>query len=210
MINDEKISYQEKQYMYQKMLSEGSLVERIGSFEPPKRKGYIKSKREEKIRDSLARELYLKREKIAQSIIENEREDTQVALNKALVSNGLSPNSYKYWDDYVRLLVKREGGWNIFVKALENNLSEVHVARKNYVISLSLFIIGMLASIALFSRLYGSWWGISIAIGLVGVSCASFVFYHLPMAQEYRSVKDHCLGDDKKRTDGFYPYSRVM
>ena len=132
--------YQESQQRYNKMLDDGPLMERIGSFEPPRRKGYEKISREMKMQDSLAKNLYLKREKIAQSLVESRNEEIQVALNKALVSNGLSPNSYKYWDNYMNLLIRREGGWDIFIKNLENELHVVQRSRQKYSISLIFFL----------------------------------------------------------------------
>ena len=91
--------YQLNQKRYNSMLSDGPLIERIGSFEPPRRKGYEKISREMRMQDSLAKNLYLKREKVAQTLVDSKNDELQIALNKSLVSNGLSPNSYKYWDD---------------------------------------------------------------------------------------------------------------
>lgn len=201
--------YQLNQDRYKDMLSEGSLIERIGSFEPPRRKDYEKISRELKMQDSLAKNLYLKREQVAQSLVDAKDDDIQVALNKSLVANKLSPNSYKYWDEYMRILISREGGWDIFIQSLENELSIVQNARKHYSISLIIFVIGMIASIVFFSRLYGSWVGILLAVLTVAASCAVFAFYHLPRSLEYKEAKEKYLGDYKKRPDDFYPYTQV-
>lgn len=202
--------YQLNQKRYNSMLSDGPLIERIGSFEPPRRKGYEKISREMRMQDSLAKNLYLKREKVAQTLVDSKNDELQIALNKSLVSNGLSPNSYKYWDDYMRILIKREGGWEIFIKNLEDDLNILHNARKHYSISLIIFTIGMLASMILFSRLYGQWWGIVSAILVVAASCAVFAFYHLPRSIKYKEAKEKYLGDYKKNPEDFYPYTQIL
>lgn len=207
---NELSDYQESQQRYNKMLDDGPLMERIGSFEPPRRKGYEKISREMKMQDSLAKNLYLKREKIARSLVESRNEEIQIALNKALVSNNLSPNSYKYWDNYMNLLIRREGGWDIFIKNLENELHAVQKSRQKYSISLIFFIIGMFSSIIIFSRLYGQWWGILLAVLAVAFSCAIFAFYHLPRSIEYKEAKEKYLGNYKKNPEDFYPYTQVI
>jgi len=212
----EKISYnaiseyQEKQKKYNEIISHGPIIERIGSFEPPRRKGYEKISREMKMQDSLAKNLYLKREKVAQSLVDAKNEELQIALNKALVSNNLSPNSYKYWDDYMRLLIQREGGWDVFIRNLESELNIVQKSRQQYSISLIIFIIGMFSSIIIFSRLYGQWWGITLAILTVAASCAVFAFYHLPRSIRYKEAKEKHLGNYKKKPEDFYPYTQVI
>ena len=96
----------------EEMLSQGSMIERIGSFLPPFRPGYSMSKYEIKVQKNVARKLYNKRIKLAEVMSAPHGKDSaSLVVNPALVSSGISPNSVQKYDEYIELLSQKQGGW---------------------------------------------------------------------------------------------------
>ena len=112
-------------------MTEGSLIERMSSYQPPLRKGHITTKKEYSIQKRVAKSLYGKRYKIAKAIVEKSYEtgSARGALVSGIVSVGIPPNSAPGWINWVELLISREGGWDIFVMRLEKELDIVEYYR---------------------------------------------------------------------------------
>lgn len=101
------------------------LMEKIFSFKPAHRPGYLRPGREAVIANRVGNNLYGKRVPISKSIIQHKDMHPKEAIVNALVDNGIAPRSVDGWVDYVIYMVDSQGGWDVFCRDLENNLSYV-------------------------------------------------------------------------------------
>lgn len=112
-------------------LSQGSMIERIGSYKPPRRPGYAVNRQELKLQDNVAKKLYNKRVKLARHMSLNPSGDIKEIVYSALVANGISPHSVVKFEDYIELLVQRQGGikrWKSQVDDEVTRLKEAQIA----------------------------------------------------------------------------------
>lgn len=198
----------------EEMLSQGSMIERIGSFLPPFRPGYSMSKYEIKVQKNVARKLYNKRIKLAEVMSAPHGNDSaSLVVNPALVSSGISPNSVQKYDEYIELLSQRQGGWKRWKAQVSEELDRYHAARKEIMKTM-----GTIISILTLSLIVG------------GVGNAAFpdveYFFIIPTLITfsaliyaalfgYKKVKKNMdiifetTGGRKKRVEDFFPYTKL-
>lgn len=197
----------------EEMLSQGSMIERIGSFLPPFRPGYSMSKYEIKVQKNVARKLYNKRISLARNMSQSQSDSTSLVVNPALVSCGISPNSVQKYNEYISLLSQRQGGWARWKNQVEEELDRYYAARKE-IIKVMVIIICILV--------------LSLVVGGVGNAVFPDVeyFFLVPTIITfsallyatlfgYKKVRKNmdiiiqATGDKKKRVEDFFPYTKL-
>lgn len=199
---------------YQSCLNDGGMIERCGSFMPPTRKGYTANRSELHIQKNVAKKIYEKRLSLARHMAQSTSYDTQEIVYSALVHAGISPHSARYYDDYIQLLVDRQGGWDRWRTAVQYEVDAVEYARGKVRIPLVYVTLWMLFSLAVIGMINNSslWEGLSIIMAIIMIAvvgCVSwFVIYknrmHLAhIVQEY-------VGQRGKKTEEFFTYAMTQ
>lgn len=189
----------------ERRLHTGSLIERLGSFVPARRKGYSMSRTENTIMKRNAKHLYNKRIGLAKGIVNSRYEKRDEILNSALLNIGLAPNSADGWRDYVFLLSEREGGWPVFVKKLRKDVDHISEYQKTIIVGWAQTSVFMIFSF-LFPLLLGTvipdlmrnviQWSL-LALGL------SMIFFTLLRARSASELIKMLAGGSAKHVDGF-------
>lgn len=84
----------------------GSLISRIGAYQPPVRKGYDTNRRELSISKKVSKRLYSARVELARALVRNAgiSDDIRAVARMSVVECGLSPHSLIGWADYIAML----------------------------------------------------------------------------------------------------------
>lgn len=195
---------------YEKLLNDHSMIERVGSFSPPLRKGFGENRIENRIQKRISRELYSKRVSIAKEMLLSDSTDTREVVYSALVKNGISPHSVDYYEDYIQLLVDRQGGWDRWRSVVSKEISVFNYSRASLRNPMVILILWLMFSTALGTTLPDNMLmsAITLTMTLFGLTVFSVYtgFYVLPT---YRRNIQESIGENKKSTDMFFPYNKV-
>lgn len=195
-------------------LSQGSMVERIGSFLPPFRPGYGLSKHEIRLQKSVARKLYNKRIKVARVMSAPHGKDSAALVTTpSLVSAGISPHSIQKYDEYIELLSQRQGGWKRWKKHVASELETYDKARKEIIKQIGIIIailaisliVGAIGNTFFFNVEY--FFIIPTVITFCAIVYASLFGYKKVKAN--KAIIEKSVGSKKKKVDDFFPYSKL-
>lgn len=194
---------------YINMLKNGSMIERVGSFKPPLRKGFSANRGENRIQKKMAQKLYSKRVEIAKSMANSTSTNTREVVYSALVSSGISPNSVDYYDEYIQVLVDRQGGWDRWRKIVIDELSMFYYLKKTMRNPLSIVITWFMLTIATSGVFPNHQWSPYIPVTMTAMGIVFVSFYFGQLYPEYRKNVYSLIGDNNKDVDNFFSYSRV-
>lgn len=195
------------------MLSEGSMIERIGSYLPPVRPGYDMTKIELRVQNSVAKKLYNKRVTLARRMANSPSKDIETVVYSALVSCDISPYSVVNYDRYIQTLVDRQGGWDRWRNQVRDEIDRIDNAKR----SIARIMIPIIAALI-----------ISMIVGAIGNTMLKDVeyFFMVPAVMTIivvayassigsRKIKNHkaviteTAGPRTKSPDAFFPHTKV-
>lgn len=198
----------------EKRLSEGPIIQRIGTFYPRRRKGYSDSRTEQRIQKRTARLIYDNRITIARRIVQSPYVKKDEVLNDALVQAKIAPNSVDGWKDYIILIADREGGWDIFLKKLSKDIKDVDYHQKQIVTGWIIALVASLVSFLsplVFSPILGDTWAATLVYALLlGIGIAVVVFTGVLRSRRSRPIIKELVGTAVRDPDSFVTAEKVQ
>lgn len=187
--------------------SDMPLIEKMFSYSPDYRPGYGEGKREERIKNNLAKNFYSKRVSISESIVQNRlhHESPREILIAALIENRMPPSVFTVWIDYIQFLSDRYGGWDLFIQELADSIYQTQYIKdkiKNYFI----FNITLYFSLVMLNStttLYDGNIKTIVALGLMFVFTYIFVVHSSDYFKHKKFIFKEVSGDSGKRVKDF-------
>lgn len=195
------------------MLSEGSMVERIGSFLPPHRPGFDTTRYEVRVQESVAKKLYDKRVTIARRMASSPSKDIDTVVNSALVSCDISPNSVTHYDKYIMLLVERQGGWDRWRSQIHDEINRIDEAKKSIRKTMIPIILALILSLIV-GGLGNNYLPNSNYFFLVPTIMTILTIVYASSigsrkVSEQKGIIEEAAGSRKKQPKDFFPYTKV-
>lgn len=174
------------------------LIEKVFTFKPDLREGYIRQSRERRISNRVGLFLYNKRIPIAQDIVDNSHLPPRESIVSALVNNHIAPRSADGWVNYVLYLVGTQGGWDVFCDQLRRDLSYIQVYKeKTKIIYYNTCVIT--AFVVLLHMIINTMFNYMIPpIVGVGVVLSYVITAHSALITVMRRDRDAWVGREKK------------
>lgn len=197
----------------QERIKSRSMIDNIGSYLPPTRRGRAINQFELRLQKRVAVTLHKKRVGIAKYLYNSDSTDVKEAVYPALVASGISPHSVEGYEDYILMLVNQQGGWSSYRSMLGDELEKAEYATGNIRKILVMFIwwvlMVMIAGGVASRLLPDTTVGAIIPSLLLTVVVVAFSFYQWPTLKKMIALRDEAAGGKKVNPDEFIPREHI-
>lgn len=193
--------------------SQGSMIERIGSYKPPMRPGFSVNRQELKLQDRVARTLYNKRAKLARHMAYSTSTSIKEIVYSSLIANDISPHSVVHYEDYIDLLIQRQGGLKRWRAQVNDELDQIKGAKKDiFKAFLPVFVLLVVSAITghitqhyIPDTVISTF--IPATLTIAGISYG--VIKSRRIAVEKREIITQLSGSKKKKVDDFVSHRKL-